>query len=160
MSEVPLYACLAVGAHEPARALRLCCWIFEILYCNPKGRRALLRIPSTEGRSVACVGRNKKLKDLRDAEALLVSILVFSCSPALLLSRATCRHSSMRPLICVASCTSGFPTCLSKGPTWSPPVLKLERGDWSHTHVAQEYLTHKKTPFPQDFCMVPGKDLL
>ena len=27
-------------------------WILETLYCNPKGRRALLRIPSTEGRSV------------------------------------------------------------------------------------------------------------
>ena len=26
-------------------------WILEILYCSPKGRRALLRIPSTEGRS-------------------------------------------------------------------------------------------------------------
>ena len=30
----------------------LYCWIHEILYCNPKGRRALLRMPSTEGRSV------------------------------------------------------------------------------------------------------------
>ena len=30
----------------------LYCWILEILYCTPKGRRALLRIPSTEGRSV------------------------------------------------------------------------------------------------------------
>ena len=26
--------------------------ILEILYCNPKGRRALLRVPSTVGRSV------------------------------------------------------------------------------------------------------------
>ena len=30
----------------------LYCWILEILYCDPKGRRALLRIPSTVGRSV------------------------------------------------------------------------------------------------------------
>ena len=30
----------------------LYCWILEILYCNPKGRRALLRVPSTVGRSV------------------------------------------------------------------------------------------------------------
>ena len=30
----------------------LYCWILEILYYNPKGRRALLRTPSTEGRSV------------------------------------------------------------------------------------------------------------
>ena len=29
----------------------LYCWILEILYCNPKGRRAVLRTPSTEGRS-------------------------------------------------------------------------------------------------------------
>ena len=28
------------------------CWILEILNCTPKGRRASLRIPSTEGRSV------------------------------------------------------------------------------------------------------------
>jgi len=25
----------------------LYCWILEILYCSPKGRRALLRIPTT-----------------------------------------------------------------------------------------------------------------
>ena len=25
----------------------LYCWILEILYCTPKGRRALLRIPTT-----------------------------------------------------------------------------------------------------------------
>ena len=30
----------------------LYCWILEFLYCDPKGRRALLRIPSTEGRGV------------------------------------------------------------------------------------------------------------
>ena len=30
----------------------LYCWILEILYCDPKGRRTLLRVPSTEGRSV------------------------------------------------------------------------------------------------------------
>ena len=30
--------------HEPSAPY---CWILEILYCNPKGRRALLRIPTT-----------------------------------------------------------------------------------------------------------------
>ena len=40
----------------------LYCWIFEILYCNPKGRRALLRIPSTEGRSVCLCGAPSKPK--------------------------------------------------------------------------------------------------
>ena len=30
----------------------LYCWILEILYCDPKGRRALLRVPSTVERSV------------------------------------------------------------------------------------------------------------
>ena len=30
----------------------LYCWILEIFYCDPKGRRGLLRIPSTVGRSV------------------------------------------------------------------------------------------------------------
>ena len=38
----------------------LYCWILEILYCTPKGRRALLRIPSTEGRSVClCWAKSK-----------------------------------------------------------------------------------------------------
>ena len=36
------------GHREPS----LYCWILEILDCDPKGRRALLRIPSTVGRSV------------------------------------------------------------------------------------------------------------
>jgi len=36
------------------------CWILEILYCNPKGGRALLRIPSTEGRGVClCWAKSK-----------------------------------------------------------------------------------------------------
>jgi hypothetical protein len=36
----------------------LYCWILEILFCTPKGHRALLRIPSTEGRSVClCLHR-------------------------------------------------------------------------------------------------------
>ena len=37
--------------HEPSA---LYCWILEILYCDPKGRRALLRVPSKVGRS-ACL---------------------------------------------------------------------------------------------------------
>ena len=38
------------------------CWILEILYCNPKGCRALLRIPSTEGRSVCLCWEHSKPK--------------------------------------------------------------------------------------------------
>ena len=38
----------------------LYCWILEILYCTPKGRRALLRIPSTEGRSVCLCWEHSK----------------------------------------------------------------------------------------------------
>ena len=34
------------------RCLSKGCWILEILYCNPKGHRALLRVPSKEGRGV------------------------------------------------------------------------------------------------------------
>ena len=46
------------GTHREPSALY--CWILEILYCNPKGRRALLRIPSTEGRSVClCWSKSK-----------------------------------------------------------------------------------------------------
>ena len=38
----------------------LYCWILEILYCHPKGRRALLRVPSTAGRSVClCWAKSK-----------------------------------------------------------------------------------------------------
>jgi hypothetical protein len=39
-----------VATHSEQSALY--CWILEILYCNPKGRRALLRVPSAAGRSV------------------------------------------------------------------------------------------------------------
>jgi hypothetical protein len=41
---------LSLAGMMPAAALY--CWILEILYCTPKGCRALLRTPSTEGRSV------------------------------------------------------------------------------------------------------------
>jgi len=46
------------------------CWILEILCCYPKGRRALLRVPSTEGRGVClCWALSKpkgpKLKEKR-----------------------------------------------------------------------------------------------
>ena len=59
-----------LDTHREPSALYCC--ILEILYCTPKGRRALLWIPSTEGRS-AYVGRNQNLKDLitalcKDAE--------------------------------------------------------------------------------------------
>ena len=38
---------------EPRKPLKSTVWCGEpMLYCNPKGRRALLRIPSTAGRSV------------------------------------------------------------------------------------------------------------
>ena len=39
-----------LATHREPSALY--CWILEILCCNLKGRRALLRIPSAEGRSV------------------------------------------------------------------------------------------------------------
>ena len=45
---------------QPLKPSALYCWILEILYCAPKGRRALLRIPSTEGRSVClCWAKSK-----------------------------------------------------------------------------------------------------
>ena len=40
-------------------------WILEILYCNPKGRRALLRIPPPEGRSVCLCWEHSKPKGLK-----------------------------------------------------------------------------------------------
>ena len=54
-------------------------WILEILYCNPKGRRALLRIPSTEGRS-ACLCWPKS-KPKRPKKARLQNN--FRCPPML-----------------------------------------------------------------------------
>ena len=58
------------------------CWILEILYCNPKGRRALLRIPSSEGRSVClCWAKSKPKgpkKDLKDLPHLEPEGPVFS----------------------------------------------------------------------------------
>ena len=41
-------------------------WILELLYCDPKGRRACLRILSTEGRGVRlCWECQEKQKDLK-----------------------------------------------------------------------------------------------
>ena len=54
------------GPHREPSALN--CWILEILYCDLKGRRALLRVPSTVGRSVCLlyVGLHQNLEDLKD----------------------------------------------------------------------------------------------
>ena len=41
-----------LGELKPEGPKGRCHLHLEILYCTPKGRRALLRIPSTEGRSV------------------------------------------------------------------------------------------------------------
>jgi hypothetical protein len=58
VSSVFAYAGLTQNLKELISALY--CWILEILYYNPKGRRALLRIPSTEGRSVClCWAKSK-----------------------------------------------------------------------------------------------------
>ena len=47
-----------LASHREPSALY--CWVLESLYCNPKGRRALLRIPSTEGRIVClCWAKSK-----------------------------------------------------------------------------------------------------
>ena len=52
----------------------LYCWILEILYCNPKGRRALLRIPSTEGRSVCLCWAKSKPKGPKGREGRVVGL--------------------------------------------------------------------------------------
>ena len=61
--------------------------ILEILYCTPKGGRALLRIPSTEGRSVCLCWAKSKPKgpkgNVTPARALPHA---FSPSPSLSLS--------------------------------------------------------------------------
>ena len=49
----------------------LYCWILEILYCNPKGRRALLRVPSTVGRSVCLCWEHSKPKGPKGLDNLL-----------------------------------------------------------------------------------------
>ena len=49
-----------LATHREPSALY--CWILEILDCNLKGHRALLRIPSTEGRSVCLCWKHSKSK--------------------------------------------------------------------------------------------------
>ena len=39
-------------------------WILEVLYCNPQGSRAFLRILSTEGRGIRLCWALSKFKDL------------------------------------------------------------------------------------------------
>jgi len=55
-----VYELVVSDTHREPSALY--CWILEILYCTPKGRRALLRIPSTEGRSVCLCWEHSKPK--------------------------------------------------------------------------------------------------
>ena len=43
----------------------LYCWILEIRHCTPKGRRALLRVPSTEGRGIRLCWALSKPKELK-----------------------------------------------------------------------------------------------
>ena len=50
-----------VATHREPSALY--CWILEILWCNPKGRRALLRLRS--GEVFAFVGLSQNRKDLK-----------------------------------------------------------------------------------------------
>ena len=47
----------------------LYCWILEILYCDPKGLRALLRVPSTVGRSVCLCWALSKPKGPKGSES-------------------------------------------------------------------------------------------
>ena len=53
-----------VDTHREPSALY--CWIFEILYCDPKGRKALLRVPSTVGRSVCLCWEHSNPKGPKD----------------------------------------------------------------------------------------------
>ena len=58
---------------KPREPPALHCWILEILYCTPKGCRALLLIPSTEGRSVClCWAKSKPKGPKRPRAALSV----------------------------------------------------------------------------------------
>ena len=57
-----------LATHSEPSALY--CWILKILYCNPKGRRALLWIPSTKGEVFAYVGLPQNLRDQKDGPRL------------------------------------------------------------------------------------------
>jgi hypothetical protein len=60
------------------------CWILEILCCTPKGRRALLRIPPTEGQSVCLCWEHSKPKGPKGlAEGLRVEVPHAPCPDAL-----------------------------------------------------------------------------
>ena len=67
-----------LATHREPSALY--CWILEILFCTPKGRRALLRIPSTEGRSVCLCWAPSKPKGPKGRPR--VSSLLFLSSRA------------------------------------------------------------------------------
>ena len=57
----------------PRQPSALYCWILEILYCDPKGRRALLRVPSTVGRSVCLCWALSKPKGPKELKCFLCS---------------------------------------------------------------------------------------
>ena len=61
----------------------LYCWILEILYCNPKGRRALLRVPSTVGRSVCLCWEHLKPEGPKGGHVCTVELIleILCCEP-------------------------------------------------------------------------------
>ena len=65
LSHAPL-ADHPLDTHREPSALY--CWILEILSCNPKGRRALLRSRLRSGEVFAFVGRNQNLNDVKDVK--------------------------------------------------------------------------------------------
>ena len=57
-----------IDTHREPSALY--CWILEILYCDPKGRRALLQTPSKVGRSVCLWWEHSKPKEPKGRRSL------------------------------------------------------------------------------------------
>ena len=81
-----------LATHREPSALY--CWILEILYCNPKGRRASLRVSSTVGRSVCLCWAKSNLKDLKDLHGHQVDLT----------ERSRVQSSTSGESICVGNC--------------------------------------------------------
>ena len=111
----------------------LYCWILGILYCDPNGRRALLRVPSSEGRSVCLCWAKSKPKGQRTRKQGL------SADPAYGYARCS-------PLLGESK------TVWSKRIGLNAPTLRAR--------ILRGYLAHKNLPFPSDHRRALGIVLL
>ena len=121
---------LARDTHREPSALY--CWILEILYCNPKGRRTLLRTPSTEGRSVCLCWAKSKPKGPKEAGLWRDGPRITGVPRRLWVDRAQREVARSLRVLHVTRCTQSLQGYLTNKKTHPPRTLlqAYAQGPW------------------------------